>query len=790
MVDMRKFPFLVFAILTALFAATSCGGGDDDDDSSPPVDDSASADDAGDDDQADDADDDSGDDSHDDSDDDDDDSLDDADDDSVDDTAADDTADDDTEMPPPPNPNAKADAFRLFYKERAERTILAFNRHAMAGDAVFATTFNKMAIAKTGDDWEVVPGPTDNNAIGMSTYATWKLYQAIGGRKLELSLIRMFEGLAFNEAVTGHSGITVREALPGWRLVLDGIAGTVERTRDGNPVTTPWPYAPELEQEILDTFYSGVVFTYRNDPLEYYFNLKAINELNDYALTWVFDGMPDFLRISNCCSSWMISKKGEWTGSFWGNHNSRDNFTDYAMGYLAAFEAESLESQLPDDLAAAAIHAANAARLTGDRIVSDDNIQMTVPEGSDYEVFVPGGQVRPDGMTEWQDLGSLASCQMAYLASAISTNGLSAPVPVIPLPGAIETSAIKLLFDMLGITLPPPAIDCRSVDDAFFGATWTDIMNYEVLGVPWYDIAKAIAGIWPDLFPSLVGSAMDDFKELQLGAVGLSYYSRQTGDTQLFEESRQALKSLIEMQRVLAELVYGLRSNPDSFQRIAQSGGAAELDRVVRDATEMLYYAATYARMFDIYSPLDDFQGFADEEAQGNYLMSWLSRSDTASWTLLSDEEIQTQITQALSNTDSWIQQRYTDRFGDTFPIRRAGDGYECIQPGDVWGPTENPHHDWFGGFRLWFTAPLCVFATDTLDCSWAKLGCAPADLDGSGAVDAADLATFGNAWTTWGEGATCSAGNAWCDGADLDRNGSLDTEDQGYMNAAQGCTV
>ena len=84
----------------------------------------------------------------------------------------------------------------------------------------------------------------------------------------------------------------------------------------------------------------------------------------------------------------------------------------------------------------------------------------------------------------------------------------------------------------------------------------------------------------------------------------------------------------------------------------------------------------------------------------------------------------------------------------------------------------------------------LCVESPITLDCSWAALGCAPADLDGSGAIDAADAALFDSAWDAFGEGADCSDANGWCGGADLDRSGTLDAEDRDYGTAASGCSV
>ncbi|MCZ7582598.1 MAG: hypothetical protein M5R36_04275 [Deltaproteobacteria bacterium] len=425
----------------ALLAALSCGGDDDDDDAAADDDSAAPDDDVADDDSS--ADDDDVDD----------------DDDFDDDTGDDDTtADDDDDDTVTPNPNARADAFRLFYRERSLRVITALNRFALSGDVVAANAFGKFAIARDGDAWEVVAGPEGNNPFGKSLFATWRLYQAIGGREFELSLIRMFEGIVFNEAVSGHPGLTTREAFPGWTRTMDGVGDEIERTKWGSPVTPPVTYDNALEQEILDTFYDGLLFTYRENPEEFLFNLKPTDELTTFSLTYVFDELdhdPPFLRVSDCCSSFMVSQKGPWTGAYWGNDNSRDNFTDYAMGFLTAIEAEATDG-LPADVAAAAHHAAEAAHRIGDNIVAHDNVLMTVDEWHDYETLTIAGTKNPDGQEEWQDPGSLASCQMAYLAMAISTDGLPYPPPVVPLPGSIETTAIQYLFDLIGLPLPAP----------------------------------------------------------------------------------------------------------------------------------------------------------------------------------------------------------------------------------------------------------------------------------------------------------------------------------------------
>ena len=150
---------------------------------------------------------------------------------------------------PTVNPSAKADAFKLFYRERAERTVLSLNRFAVAGDTVFASVFDKNRIARSGNEYEVVPGPKDNNPIGMAVFGAWKGYQALGGRDLELTLIRLFEGLVFNEQVSGHPGLTCREALPGWTLKIDGVNGQISRARGGGGLTPPISYSLDLEQE-------------------------------------------------------------------------------------------------------------------------------------------------------------------------------------------------------------------------------------------------------------------------------------------------------------------------------------------------------------------------------------------------------------------------------------------------------------------------------------------------------------------------------------------------------------
>lgn len=636
--------------------------------------------------------------------------------------------------PPPVNPNAKADAFKLFYRERAERTVLGLNRFAMAGDTVFASVFGKNMVARSGNAYEVVPGPRDNNPIGMSVFGAWKGYQAMGGRDLELTLIRLFEGLVFNEQVSGHPGLTCREALPGWTLKLDGVNGHVSRIRAGGSVTPPVSHDSDLEREIIDRFYRGVLFTYRNDPWEYYFNFKAVDELEHFSTTFVFGDLPgygfssplSFLRISDCCSSWMMTKSGPWKGAFWGNHNSRDNFPDYAMGYLAAVEASNTPG-LQADLAEAARRAAAAGRRTADAIVASGMVQMTVDEWHDYGTLVPAGQRRPDGVTESQDLGSFVSCQMAYLAKALSSEGLKHPVPEIKLPAAMTA--------------------CRSIDDALLGVSWGNVLKF----------AEWLSGVSPELLDMLTGSVRDDIRELMLSAAGLCQYARITRQEDLYKEARNTLWNMIRLVRLLKD-------------------------------EEGVYLSALYARMFDMESPLDHLGGFGTGNGKIDRIESMLRVKDTTPAPLMTDEQIQDRVTGSLAGRESWIKERYQNRFGSTVPVRRSGEGYECIGPDGRWMPTENPRHVKLEKIPFWREMALCNVSPHTLDCSWAKRGCAPADLDGSGVVDSSDLTLFNGRWTHFGRDAVCDNANGACNGADLDGNGVVNDDDRNFMTAAQGC--
>jgi hypothetical protein len=676
-----------------------------------------------------------------------------------------------TEPVAEPNPSARADGFRLFYRERSERILRSVNRFALGGDVTMASFFGRSAVAKNGDSYEVVLGPNDNMPMGMSLQATYRLYQALGGRNFELTLIRMLRGAAFNEAVSGHPGLTTREALPGWTRIVDGHTNTVTRTRLGEPIATMAPAAPELEQEIIQQFYQGDAFTYRENPQEFFFQLMPLHETGPFAVTYVFselDASPAVLRQSDCCSSFIRSERGPWAGAWWGNHNSRDNFTDLAMGFLTAMDIERLAC-VPDDLREAAATAAESGRRTGDRIILDGNVLTTVDEWHDYDTLTAAGWKNPDGEQESQDLGTFDSCAMIYLAHAISSDGLRAPVSPTPNPGEKAVSYVGTILKLMNFPSDETPETCNSIDEAFGGTTWKDLAGPK--------LDELLTGLGPDLVLGLVDSASDDFAEMMMAPIGLATYANMTGDRALYREAISTLEHQMEFQQSLADYVYA-DGDPDRIARVEQ----------------LQYMVGVYARMFRLDSPLSLITGFRRGEDHLDHLEAPLQLEDTEPEPLISDEEIVARVEarlEAITERALWRVERYRERFGSTPPVRRAGDGYEAIQLNGEWGPVENPRHRvfGFGSIDLWFEAALCMDNPQTLDCSWARLGCGHGDLDGNGSVDEQDIAVFESIGAAFPSDATCSDDNGWCDRADLDQSGLIDEDDRAFLVAAEGCT-
>lgn len=670
---------------------------------------------------------------------------------------------------PVPDPEVAARAFELYYRERVERAVVAYNRFMLFGDVGFGTTIGKAGVARTGDDWEVVAGPNDNNRIGVSIRTTWYAYRVFRTRLLALSLIRMLEGLVFFEGVSGHPGLTARMVYPGWTRYVDGAAGTVQRLRGGVEVGAPVPTDPALEAEIIATLFEDFRCTWREDPEDILLAYMPAREIGPYAVTYSFSMTPEYLRVSDCCTSLMRVPDGNpWAGGWFGNHNSRDNFPDLATGYLVARQIMN-DPDVDADLLAAATRAWDAGQRIGDLVQTHEGRLMTVDEHNPYDTLVVAGAVRPDGETEAEDLGSLSDCQMAFLARALSTEGLTLPLPELPAPGSLEF----LLADFLGDScpLPEPVRTCTRLGEAYCGKDWSNIGELEFMGQPWLDAVAKLEADAPGAAEDLIGGFQDDFNEKTIAALALVTYAEAAGDAALLAEARVALGELTALYRFFGELLWA-RTQPERF-------------------TERRYDAA----LFDAEGGLEvdpaELGDLTRAEWQISVLEAMLELPETGPEPLRTDAEILAVVEERLAGASETVRQRYLEHYGATPPLRRAGDGYEARgHHPDVewpWAPVATPRHHQLGGIRLLEAIPLCVTAPHLLDCTWARLGCSRPDLDASGAVDAADQALLDAALAAHA-GAPCGGMNGWCDGADLDRTGAVDAVDQAFMAAAQGC--
>ncbi len=681
------------------------------------------------------------------------------------------------------NPDARADAFRLYYKERMERVLKAYNRFLLVNDVVPAHTLGSTHIDKQDDRYDIHLHPRDNNEIGTSAFNTYCAWQVFGTRALELTLLRQFHGLAVAEEISGIPGLTCREWQPGFTVTVDGPSETVTRTRQGLPAAPAETFPPDLEAEIIRTFFADGVFTYRGNPAETCFTLEPILNIGEYAVTFVFSELPHFLRVSNCCSSFMVSQLGPYAGYFWGNHNSRDNFPDLAVGYFAACAAAKNRRLSPDTRDAAA-RACAAGRRVGDSVLEHGYNLMTVSEFEPYdeEHLIVAGEIRPDGQdegTEW--LGSMNSCQMAYMARALSSEGLRCPHERVENPGAYEVLLIRALFELLG--LPPPEIvkTCRSLDDAYAGMTWDELLNLEIRGRPFWDVARGLVDAWPDVFADLFLKLADFTHQPERAAYALVYYARISGSPWLLQEARETLYRILEFQRRCAGVVYdwaAAQPEPDP--------------NMIRNAEEEMQLAATYGHVAGVADASYDPFGFAREAQAQHGFETVLQRGNSESHPLRSDPEIWAEIEETLENNQDrpFTYDRYWQRFPtpEEMPVRRQGDHYKAVGTDGLLHEIPNISHRSFGGVHLWDTIPMCALAPNVLDCSWAVMGCERPDLDHSGTVDPSDRELFDTAWAEHGEGAACRPRNRWCDGADLDRNRRLDDQDRAFLDAAEGC--
>lgn len=691
------------------------------------------------------------------------------------DTIIGDTVDMDAPLPdgiehPVANPDAAARAFRLYYRERVERTIIAFNRFMLFGDTTFGINIRKAGISRVGDTFEVVPGPNDNNSIGASARATWYAYKIFRSRPMALTLIRMFDGLNFIATMTGHDGVTGRNAYPNWTLTLDGDTGAVSRTRGGIDITPPNATDAALEAEIMATLFDGAHITYRGEPEDILLNYMPGQEMGPYAVTYGFSMLPQYLRISDCCTSMMqVPETYPWAGAFWSNHNSRDNFPDLAFGYVAAREAMD-DPEADADVRAAATRAWQAGQLVGDSVQENGSRIMSVSEFQAYDQLIPSGQIRPDGSAEAEDLGSMSDCQMNYLARALSTQGLTLPMPELPKPGAIDNLLAPYIDPGTGCKPEGSTYTCVNMAESICGKTWGSLNELLVGGTGLLDMAQQMEDDSPGSAKLLLGGFYGNYDQPVNSMLALCEYARVTNNAALLAEANAAMQQMTDLSRIFADMIFGNVSPAEQAHK--------------------RYLTALLDAQAGLTASAADLGDFAGAEQQMSRLEAVMDLADTPAATLLTDEEIALRIDNELSGKSSEVVTRYRDAWGTTYPIRRSGEGYEARvfapEGATDWQAVGTPHHLVFGGIELLEALPLCVASPGILDCTWARLGCARPDLNKDGTVDTTDteLLQQASALTS----TDCNAENEWCGGADLDHTGKVDETDTAFMEAAQGC--
>lgn len=677
--------------------------------------------------------------------------------------------------PPPVTDAARARGFQLFYRERLDRSLVAYNRFALFGDVGWGLAVDRANIARDGDDYEVVVGPKDNNLMGTPIRSVWHAYRNTGSRAAELTLMRQLNGMLFFAQVSGHPGVTARMAIPGWTLGVDGVDGTSTRTRNGEPVDSPLGLDSELEDEIIETFFDGVRMTYRMDPRDTMLSFYPAHDPADYAITISMPDLPHFIRISDCCATLFRTPEGNtWTDSWWTNHNSRDNYPDIALGLIAGLEAEGW-SDTPEPMRDLAEQVGQAGRVIADHIEANGGNIMTVDEFNPYDVLVPSGLIRPHGLEESEGLGGMASCPMALLNRALTTSGLASEPPNLMLPGSPEYLITPDIETIIECPYEEPRT-CVSIEDAWCGHTWESIFDLQILGQNWLELARNMEAASPGSSGDLLGAFQNDYDDVVESMVALIATLDAQGDVSQARRARRTLQHMTNLMREFADVIYG-GSDPER-------------------AAEQRYEAAIFDALGGLPVIEEDLDGFAREETRIARLEGLLDVAAAEPADLMTDEEIRQIVTDGLADLQDRsgpgrsdaVRARYAEAYPDGEPpLRRAGDAYEARQGQGEWMPAERPRHRGYGSPDFLQSIVLCSTAPHILDCGWARLGCEAPDIDDSGSVDEADQGLLQAALDEHGDGAACADATA-CDGADIDQSGVLDASDQAFMDAAMGC--
>ena len=403
---------------------------------------------------------------------------------------------------------SRARAFKLFYRERLDRVLVAFNRFSLFGDVGFAVAVDRADVARDGDSYDIVVGPKDNNLMGTPLRAIWHAWRHFRSRTAELTLIRMLRGFEFYESVSGVPGLTSRMVLTGWTLDIDGVTKTAKRTRGGAMVASPMPTDAALEAEIIETFFDGLSVKVRSDPKDTYLSFLPGRDPVDYAITHSIPNLPDFIRISDCCATLRRTPEGKpWENAWWSNHNSRDNFPDIALGFLAAREALTFD-ETPADVKAIAQRVVDAGTRVADLTEANGGNIMTIDEVHPYGELSVSGELRPHGLPENEDLGSMASCPMALLNRALTKEGLTSEPKDVFLPGTQELLIQRDFPGLIACEFETPR-RCKSIGDAICDLPWARLDELTV-----FDQADRIFDRFRQPDPATSGARKSDDKSI------------------------------------------------------------------------------------------------------------------------------------------------------------------------------------------------------------------------------------------------------------------------------------
>ena len=165
------------------------------------------------------------------------------------------------------------------------------------------------------------------------------------------------------------------------------------------------------------------------------------------------------------------------------------------------------------ELKAAATAAWEAGRKVGDLVQENGSRIMTVSEHTPYDQLTVSGEMRPDGTVEAETLGAMSDCQMNYAARALSTDGLDAQLPELPLPGALENLIAPFVDVESGCEWMEGGHTCTRLAESFCGKTWGQLNELTMGGMGLIDLAMELAEEDPGAAGAILGQLYGNYDQ-------------------------------------------------------------------------------------------------------------------------------------------------------------------------------------------------------------------------------------------------------------------------------------